>query len=131
MFIHFIGFFRASRWYCLFFVLFVLLGVYFVTNLVLAVVYDSFKSEVPRTKKLLIRISLRMQKSFYCVLLMYSLKKFEMSADTTKICYFLQLVKQVFEMDQMRRKMLGKAFDLLDHNVSLFFFIFICCHGPL
>lgn len=30
----------------MFFVLYVLLGVYFVTNLVLAVVYDSFKSEV-------------------------------------------------------------------------------------
>ncbi|KAK4286162.1 hypothetical protein QN277_002757 [Acacia crassicarpa] len=63
--------YKASRWYCLFFILFVLLGVYFVTNLVLAVVYDSFKSE---------------------------------------------LAKQVFEMDQMRRNMLGKAFDLLDNN---------------
>ncbi|KAI5652642.1 hypothetical protein M9H77_29829 [Catharanthus roseus] len=38
--------YKASRWYCLFFVLFVLLGVYFVTNLILAVVYDSFKSEL-------------------------------------------------------------------------------------
>nr|KJB31683.1 hypothetical protein B456_005G201400 [Gossypium raimondii] len=37
--------YKASRWYCLFFVLFVLIGVYFVTNLILAVVYDSFKSE--------------------------------------------------------------------------------------
>ncbi|KAL6561617.1 mitochondrial thiamine pyrophosphate transporter [Orobanche minor] len=37
--------YKASRWYCLFFVLYVLLGVYFVTNLILAVVYDSFKSE--------------------------------------------------------------------------------------
>ncbi|XP_070037495.1 two pore calcium channel protein 1A isoform X2 [Nicotiana tomentosiformis] len=37
---------RDSRWYCLFFVLYVLLGVYFVTNLILAVVYDSFKSEL-------------------------------------------------------------------------------------
>ncbi|RDX82019.1 Two pore calcium channel protein 1, partial [Mucuna pruriens] len=66
--------YKSSRWYCLFFVLFVLLGVYFVTNLILAVVYDSFKSE---------------------------------------------LVKQVFEMDRMRRTMLEKAFDLLDtHNVG-------------
>ncbi|KAF7822985.1 two pore calcium channel protein 1 [Senna tora] len=40
--------YKASRWYCLFFVLFVLLGVYFVTNLVLAVVYDSFKSELAK-----------------------------------------------------------------------------------
>ncbi|KAI3468427.1 hypothetical protein Pfo_025090 [Paulownia fortunei] len=38
--------YKASRWYCLFFVLYVLLGVYFVTNLILAVVYDSFKSEL-------------------------------------------------------------------------------------
>ncbi|KAI4322675.1 hypothetical protein L6164_022345 [Bauhinia variegata] len=40
--------YKASRWYCLFFVLYVLLGVYFVTNLVLAVVYDSFKSELAK-----------------------------------------------------------------------------------
>ncbi|KAF3659657.1 Two pore calcium channel protein 1 [Capsicum baccatum] len=38
--------YKESRWFCLFFVLYVLLGVYFVTNLVLAVVYDSFKSEL-------------------------------------------------------------------------------------
>ncbi|KAL2547789.1 Two pore calcium channel protein 1 [Forsythia ovata] len=38
--------YKASRWHCLFFVLYVLLGVYFVTNLILAVVYDSFKSEL-------------------------------------------------------------------------------------
>ncbi|KAK4484444.1 hypothetical protein RD792_007026 [Penstemon davidsonii] len=37
--------YKASRWYSLFFVLYVLLGVYFVTNLILAVVYDSFKCE--------------------------------------------------------------------------------------
>nr|GMD36826.1 two pore calcium channel protein 1B [Ipomoea batatas] len=38
--------YKESRWYCLFFVLYVLLGVYFVTNLILAVVYDSFKCEL-------------------------------------------------------------------------------------
>ncbi|KAL8506571.1 hypothetical protein ACS0TY_017457 [Phlomoides rotata] len=38
--------YKASRWHSLFFVLYVLLGVYFVTNLVLAVVYDSFKGEL-------------------------------------------------------------------------------------
>ncbi|KAJ9170953.1 hypothetical protein P3X46_019012 [Hevea brasiliensis] len=38
--------YKDSRWYCLFFVLYVLLGVYFVTNLILAVVYDSFKGQV-------------------------------------------------------------------------------------
>ncbi|KAK7845064.1 two pore calcium channel protein 1a, partial [Quercus suber] len=37
--------YKASRWFCLFFVLYVLLGVYFVTNLILAVVYDSFKDQ--------------------------------------------------------------------------------------
>jgi hypothetical protein len=37
---------RSSRSSILFFILFVLIGVYFVTNLILAVVYDSFKSEV-------------------------------------------------------------------------------------
>lgn len=41
-----LSFFRASRWFCLFFILYVLLGVYFVANLFLAVVYDSFKSQV-------------------------------------------------------------------------------------
>ncbi|KAK6241690.1 hypothetical protein QUC31_014655 [Theobroma cacao] len=40
--------YKASRWYCLFFVLYVLVGVYFVTNLILAVVYDSFKSELAK-----------------------------------------------------------------------------------
>ncbi|GMN53797.1 hypothetical protein TIFTF001_022926 [Ficus carica] len=65
--------YKASRWYCLYFVLYVLLGVYFVTNLILAVVYDSFKSE---------------------------------------------LVKQVFEMDEMRKRTLKKAFNLLDKDVN-------------
>ncbi|XVF01995.1 hypothetical protein REPUB_Repub04eG0138100 [Reevesia pubescens] len=40
--------YKASRWYCLFFVLYVLIGVYFVTNLILAVVYDSFKGELAK-----------------------------------------------------------------------------------
>lgn len=63
--------YKASRWYCLFFVLYVLLGVYFVTNLILAVVYDSFKN---------------------------------------------QLVKQVAGMDCTRKRVLGKAFNLLDKD---------------
>ncbi|CAJ2660491.1 unnamed protein product [Trifolium pratense] len=63
--------YKSSRWSILFFILFVLIGVYFVTNLILAVVYDSFKSE---------------------------------------------LVKQVSEMDRLRRAMLEKAFNLLDTN---------------
>jgi two pore calcium channel protein len=37
---------RSSRWYSLFFVIYVLLGVYFLTNLILAVIYDSFKEQV-------------------------------------------------------------------------------------
>ncbi|BBN70525.1 two-pore channel 1 [Prunus dulcis] len=63
--------YKDSRWYSLFFVLYVLLGVYFVTNLILAVVYDSFKS---------------------------------------------QLAKQVSEMDQSRKSILKKAFNLLDKD---------------
>ncbi|XP_038694434.1 two pore calcium channel protein 1 isoform X3 [Tripterygium wilfordii] len=61
--------YMQSRWYSLFFVLYVLLGVYFVTNLILAVVYDSFKG---------------------------------------------QLANQVSDRDSMRKKMLGKAFNLID-----------------
>lgn len=37
---------RISRWYSLFFIVYVLLGVYFLTNLILAVIYDSFKEQV-------------------------------------------------------------------------------------
>ncbi|KAK1405337.1 Two-pore calcium channel [Heracleum sosnowskyi] len=40
--------YKASRWYSLFFILYVLLGVYFVTNLILAVVYDSFKGQLAK-----------------------------------------------------------------------------------
>ncbi|EXB37992.1 Two pore calcium channel protein 1 [Morus notabilis] len=63
--------YKVSRWYCLYFVLYVLLGVYFFTNLILAVVYDSFKGE---------------------------------------------LAKQVSEMDEMRKRTLEKAFNLLDKD---------------
>jgi len=37
---------RSSRWNALFIVIYVLLGVYFLTNLILAVIYDSFKEQV-------------------------------------------------------------------------------------
>ncbi|KAM7272062.1 hypothetical protein ACFE04_031276 [Oxalis oulophora] len=40
--------YKDSRWYSLFFILYVLLGVYFVTNLILAVVYDSFKGQLAK-----------------------------------------------------------------------------------
>jgi two pore calcium channel protein len=40
--------YKVSRWYSLFFILYTLLGVYFVTNLILAVVYDSFKSQLAK-----------------------------------------------------------------------------------
>ena len=46
MYHQFILSWRASRWFCLFFVLYILLGVYFITSLILAVVYDSFKDQV-------------------------------------------------------------------------------------
>ncbi|GKC42923.1 two-pore calcium channel, partial [Tanacetum coccineum] len=38
----------SSRWSSLFCVLFVLLGVYFLTNLVLAVVYESFECRLAK-----------------------------------------------------------------------------------
>lgn len=63
--------YKVSRWYSLFFVLYELLGVYFVTNLILAVVYDSFKD---------------------------------------------QLAKQIGEKDRMRKRILKKAFNLIDEN---------------
>ncbi|WZZ41412.1 hypothetical protein YC2023_037671 [Brassica napus] len=66
--------YKSSRWSSLFFVLYVLIGVYFVTNLILAVVYDSFKEQVD-------------------------------------VC---MLAKQVIGMDQMKRRMLEKAFGLID-----------------
>lgn len=40
--------YKSSRWTCLFFILYVLLGVYFLTNLILAVVYDSFKDQLAK-----------------------------------------------------------------------------------
>ncbi|CAI9280049.1 unnamed protein product [Lactuca saligna] len=40
--------YKSSRWSSLFFVLFVLLGAYFFTNLILAVVYNGFKSELAK-----------------------------------------------------------------------------------
>lgn len=38
--------YKASRSTCLFFILYILFGVYFITNLILAVVYDSFKEQL-------------------------------------------------------------------------------------
>nr|XP_010924552.1 two pore calcium channel protein 1 isoform X4 [Elaeis guineensis] len=40
--------YKKSRWSCLLFVIYVLLGVYFLTNLILAVVYDSFKAQLAK-----------------------------------------------------------------------------------
>ncbi|XP_020581942.1 LOW QUALITY PROTEIN: two pore calcium channel protein 1 [Phalaenopsis equestris] len=40
--------YKTSRWSCIFFVLYALLGVYFITNLILAVVYDSFKAQLAK-----------------------------------------------------------------------------------
>ncbi|XP_052302480.1 two pore calcium channel protein 1 isoform X3 [Populus trichocarpa] len=75
--------YKVSRWYSLFFILYVLIGVYFVTNLVLAVVYDSFKD---------------------------------------------QLVKQVSEMDRSRKRILIKAFNLIDKNDAGFLNKEQCIH---
>nr|ATG70803.1 ATCCH1 fatty acid oxygenation upregulated 2 [Juniperus scopulorum] len=40
--------YKSSRISCLFFMLYILFGVYFVTNLILAVVYDSFKKQLAK-----------------------------------------------------------------------------------
>ncbi|KAG0489324.1 hypothetical protein HPP92_008135 [Vanilla planifolia] len=40
--------YKKSRWSCIFFVLYILIGVYFITNLILAVVYDSFKAQLAK-----------------------------------------------------------------------------------
>uniref|UniRef100_A0A0D9V442 EF-hand domain-containing protein n=1 Tax=Leersia perrieri TaxID=77586 RepID=A0A0D9V442_9ORYZ len=40
--------YKSSRWYSLFFIIYVLLGVYFLTNLILAVIYDSFKQQLAK-----------------------------------------------------------------------------------
>ncbi|KAG8055862.1 hypothetical protein GUJ93_ZPchr0001g30116, partial [Zizania palustris] len=40
--------YKSSRWSSLFFVAYILLGVYFVTNLILAVIYDSFKEQLAK-----------------------------------------------------------------------------------
>ncbi|RZC47818.1 hypothetical protein C5167_040764 [Papaver somniferum] len=38
--------YKESRWYSLFFILYILLGVFFLSNLILAVVYDRFKAQL-------------------------------------------------------------------------------------
>lgn len=43
--------YKASRFTCLFFILYILFGVYFITNLILAVVYDSFKEQLAKLVK--------------------------------------------------------------------------------
>ncbi|KQK09180.1 two pore calcium channel protein 1 isoform X1 [Brachypodium distachyon] len=40
--------YKISRWYSLFFIVYVLLGVYFLTNLILAVIYESFKEQLAK-----------------------------------------------------------------------------------
>uniref|UniRef100_A0A0D3ESH0 Two pore calcium channel protein 1 n=1 Tax=Oryza barthii TaxID=65489 RepID=A0A0D3ESH0_9ORYZ len=40
--------YKSSRWSSLFFIVYVLLGVYFLTNLILAVIYDSFKEQLAK-----------------------------------------------------------------------------------
>ncbi|AQK97314.1 Two pore calcium channel protein 1 [Zea mays] len=40
--------YKSSRWNALFIVIYVLLGVYFLTNLILAVIYDSFKEQLAK-----------------------------------------------------------------------------------
>lgn len=40
--------YKSSRTSCLFFIIYILFGVYFVTSLILAVIYDSFKSQLAK-----------------------------------------------------------------------------------
>ncbi|XP_059283967.1 two pore calcium channel protein 1B-like [Lycium ferocissimum] len=63
--------YKDSRWYCLFFILCVVLSIYVVINLILAGICGSF---------------------------------------------IHQLEKQVAEKDRMRRRILGKAFSLIDNT---------------
>ncbi|KAJ7948317.1 Two pore calcium channel protein 1 [Quillaja saponaria] len=66
--------YKASRWYCLFFVLYVLLGVYFVTNLVLAVVYDSFKGQLAKQVSEMDRMRRNMLEKAFNILDKYNCK---------------------------------------------------------
>ncbi|PKA53331.1 Two pore calcium channel protein 1B [Apostasia shenzhenica] len=40
--------YKKSRWSCIFFIIYVLFGVFFITNLILAVVYDGFKAQLAK-----------------------------------------------------------------------------------
>ncbi|KAK3006727.1 hypothetical protein RJ639_017180, partial [Escallonia herrerae] len=65
--------YKASRWYSLFFILYVLLGVYFVTNLILAVVYDSFKNQLVEQIGEQDRMRIRMLKKAFNLIDNYNL----------------------------------------------------------
>lgn len=75
--------YKVSRWYSLFFILYELMSVYFVTNLILAVVYDSFRD---------------------------------------------QLAKQICEKDRLRKRILKKAFNIIDEDSHDFLNIDQCIH---
>jgi hypothetical protein len=62
---------RSSRWNALFIVIYVLLGVYFLTNLILAVIYDSFKEQVESfLASEFSRSLVFLSSEFFCVLAM-------------------------------------------------------------
>ncbi|EPS71686.1 hypothetical protein M569_03071, partial [Genlisea aurea] len=60
--------YKSSRWSCLFFILYALLGIYFVTNLILAVVYDSFKGELVKQVAEKDRRRTRILKRAFCLI---------------------------------------------------------------
>ncbi|KAJ8562294.1 hypothetical protein K7X08_011585 [Anisodus acutangulus] len=60
--------YKDSRWYCLFFILYVLLSIYVVTNLVLAGVYDSFMSELEKQVAAKDQMRLRILKKAFSVI---------------------------------------------------------------
>ncbi|KAL8131341.1 two pore calcium channel protein 1A-like [Apium graveolens] len=60
--------YKASHWYSLIFILYVLLAVYFVTNLILAVVYDSFKGQLAKQVVSKDRIKIKILKKAFDII---------------------------------------------------------------
>ncbi|RVW46829.1 hypothetical protein CK203_075653 [Vitis vinifera] len=71
------------------------------TNLILAVIYDSFKNQV------------QIHYTQYAALVGVNRGRL------AYISFLLQLAKQVAEMDRMRRRILEKAFNLIDKSYLL------------
>ena len=115
----------SSRWSSLLFVLFVLLGVYFLTNLVLAVVYESFECGVHISLRLLLKVHNLI--SIYVDDLMFQVFStrsclsscFETCMLQAYMTFKMQLAKQVNKNDQKKAEILRKAFEIIDVHVSM------------